>query len=277
MCYFTILRSACGDGLYMRLKIDRFDLFASVLRFLRLVAAAFVAILLGYLVMVVGVGRLFVAGGADIAVPEVIGYNVDEAEKMLADAGLVMKNVGVAKDSSLPEGFVVEQDPEPGITVRKGRTVKVRVSTGLAEVHVPNVVGRTLRQAELILTRIGLHLGEVTDVHDDTVPQDHVIDQTPKARAKVKRGTKVNLLVSLGSEEATILMPANLVGLTVDEAGKALREYELTVGTVTTEPSVSVPAGRIIRQSPDIGEQVKKGEPVDVVISSGPPGEPPPP
>jgi len=277
LCYFTILRSACGDGLYMRLKIDRFDLFASVLRFLRLVAAAFVAILLGYLVMVVGVGRLFVAGGADIAVPEVIGYNVDEAEKMLADAGLVMKNVGVAKDSSLPEGFVVEQDPEPGITVRKGRTVKVRVSTGLAEVHVPNVVGRTLRQAELILTRIGLHLGEVTDVHDDTVPQDHVIDQTPKARAKVKRGTKVNLLVSLGSEEATILMPANLVGLTVDEAGKALREYELTVGTVTTEPSVSVPAGRIIRQSPDIGEQVKKGEPVDVVISSGPPGEPPPP
>jgi beta-lactam-binding protein with PASTA domain len=255
----------------MNRHAERFDLFKAVLRFLRLVAAAFVAIVLGYVVMVVGLGRLFSAGGAQVPVPEVIGYNVDEAEKMLADAGLVMKNIGVAKDSSLPEGFVVQQDPEPGISVRKGRTVKVRVSAGLAEVHVPNITGRTLRQAELILTRIGLNVGEVTDVHDDTVPKDHVIDQTPKARTKAKRGTKINLLVSLGSEEATILMPVNLIGLTVDEAAKALREYELTVGDVTSEPSTSVPAGRIIRQSPDIGAQIKKGDPVNVVVSGGPP------
>jgi beta-lactam-binding protein with PASTA domain len=255
----------------MALKIGRVDLVKELFRFLRLVAAALVAVVLGYLILVVGFGRLFTAGGEEVAVPEIIGHNVDEGEKILADAGLVMKEIGVAKDSSLPEGFIVEQDPEPGIRVRKGRTVKVRVSAGLAEVHVPNVIGRTLRQGELILTRIGLTVGEVTDVHDDTVPKDHVIDQTPKPREKVNRGTKVNLLVSLGSEEVTILMPVNLVGLTVDEAAKALREYELSVGNVTTEPSATVPAGRIIRQAPDIGEQVKKGEAVDLLISSGPP------
>jgi beta-lactam-binding protein with PASTA domain len=255
----------------MALKIGRVDLVKELFRFLRLVAAALAAVVLGYLVLVVGFGRLFSAGGEEVAVPEIIGHNVDEGEKMLADAGLVMKEIGVAEDSSLPEGFIVEQDPEPGIQVRKGRTVKVRVSAGLAEVHVPNVIGRTLRQGELILTRIGLSVGEVTDVHDDTVPKDHVIDQTPKPREKVNRGTKVNLLVSLGSEEVTILMPVNLVGLTVDEAAKALREYELSVGNVTTEPSATVPAGRIIRQSPDIGTQVKKGEAVDLLISSGPP------
>jgi beta-lactam-binding protein with PASTA domain len=255
----------------MQLKIGRVDLLKGFLRFLRLVAAGLVAIVLGYLVLVVGLGRLFVAGGEEVAVPEIIGHNVDEAEMMLADSGLVMKEIGVSKDSSLPEGFVVQQDPEPGIKVRKGRTVKVRVSAGLAEVHVPNVVGRTLRQAELVLTRIGLTVGEVTDVHDDTVPKDHVIDQTPKPREKVNRGTKINLLISLGSEEVTILMPANLVGLTVDEAAKTLKEYELAVGSVTTEPSMNVPAGRIMRQSPDIGEQVKKGEAVNLIISSGPP------
>ena len=118
----------------MQLKFGRVDLVKGLLRFLRLVAAALVAILLGYLVLVVGFGRMFVAGGEEVAVPEIIGHNVDEAEMMLADAGLVMKEMGVAKDSSLPEGFVVEQDPEPAIKVRKGRTVKVRVSAGLAEV-----------------------------------------------------------------------------------------------------------------------------------------------
>ncbi len=255
----------------MQLKFGRVDLVKEFFRFARLVVAALIAVLLGYLILVVGFGRLFVAGGEEVAVPEVIGHNVDEAEMALADAGLVMKEIGVAKDSSLPEGFVVEQDPEPGIKVRKGRTVKVRVSAGLAEVHVPNVVGRTLRQAELVLTRIGLTVGEVTDVHDDTVPKDHVIDQTPEPREKVNRGTKVNLMVSLGSEEVTILMPVNLIGLTVDEAAKALKEYELRVGSRTAEPSTAVPAGQIIRQSPDIGEQVKKGDAVDLVISSGPP------
>jgi beta-lactam-binding protein with PASTA domain len=63
----------------------------------------------------------------------------------------------------------------------------------------------------------------------------------------------------------------NLVGLTVDEAAKALKQYELSVGTVTTEPSATVPAGRITRQRPDIGEQVKKGDKVDVTVSSGGP------
>jgi serine/threonine-protein kinase len=256
----------------MALKYGRVDLVKEFFRFLRLAAAALAAVVVGYFILVVGFGRLFVAGGEEVAVPEIIGHNIDEAEKMLADAGLVMKEIGVAKDSSLAEGVVVEQDPEPGIKVRKGRTVKIRVSAGLAEVHVPNVVGRTLRQAELVLTQIGLNVGEVTDVHDDTVPKDHIIDQTPKPHDKVNRGTKVNLLVSLGSEEVTILMPVNLVGLTVDEAAKALREYELSVGNVTTEPSTAVPAGRIIRQTPDIGEQVKKGEAVDLLISSGPPG-----
>jgi serine/threonine-protein kinase len=255
----------------MQLKFGRVDLVKEFFRFARLVLAALVAILLGYLVLVVGFGHLFGGGGEEVAVPEVINRTVDEAEIALKDAGLVMKEIGVAKDSSRPKGVVVEQDPEPGSKVRKGRTVKVRVSAGLAEVHVPNVVGRTPRQAELVLTRIGLNVGVVTDVHDDTVPKDHIIDQTPKAPEKVNRGTKVDLLVSLGSEEVTRLMPVNLIGLTVDAAAKALKEYELRVGSVTAEPSTAVPAGQIIRQSPDMGEQVKKGEAVDVVISSGPP------
>jgi len=71
-------------------------------------------------------------------------------------------------------------------------------------------------------------------------------------------------------EKVTVLMPANLVGLTVDEAAKTLREYKLDVGGVSTEGSSDMPAGRIIRQRPDIGEQVKQGDTVDLVISSGP-------
>lgn len=241
-------------------------------RFLSQVGAGFVAVLLGYVIMVKGFGGCAGTEKKDVVVPEVIGRSVEEGEALIAERGLKMEETGEAKESSLPSGYIVSQDPEPGTTVKEGRVVKIQVSGGLGEIHMPNLVGNTLRQAERILSRNGLVIGEVTEVHDDVVPADHIIEQNPAPHKKVKRGTKVSLMVSLGSEEATILMPVNVVGMTVDEAAKTLKGYDLAVGNVTAEPSTLVPEGRIIRQSPELGVNVKKGDTVDLVISSGPPG-----
>ncbi len=237
------------------------------------VAAGFLAILAGYLILVLGFGGVINKAQPPVVVPEVVGRTLEESEAILGEKGLVLENAGETKDSSLPAGYIVSQDPEPGMNSRKGRSVKVRVSAGLGEVHMPNVTGRTLRQAEIVLSRMNLKVAEVTEVHDDTVPKDHIIDQTPKPHKKVKPGSKVTLLVSLGSEEAEILMPVNVVGMTVDEAARTLKEYDLGVGNVTQEPSLSVPEGRILRQNPDIGMNVKKGDRIDLVISSGLPPE----
>ncbi len=252
--------------------MDKQALRKGLLRFLTQASAGFVAIVLGYIIMVKGFGGCAGTEHLETVVPDVIGYSVAEAEAVISERGLKMENAGEVKESSLPAGYIISQEPEPGATVREGRTVKVRVSGGLGKIHMPNLVGNTLRQAERILSRNGLVIGEVTEVHDDTVPADHIIEQNPPPHKKVKRGTKVSLMVSLGSEEATILMPVNLLGMTVDEAALALREYELAVGNVSSEPSTTVPEGCILRQSPGLGENVKKGDAVDLVISGGPPG-----
>jgi beta-lactam-binding protein with PASTA domain len=242
-----------------------------LIHFLRQVGAGFVAILLGYVILVKGFGGCAGTERPEAVVPDVIGQSLEEAEALIVERNLKMENAGEAKESSLPAGYIVSQDPEPGASVKEGRTIKVRVSAGLGKIHMPNLVGNTLLQAERIIKKNGLVLGEVTEVHDDTVPADHIIEQLPAAHEKVNRGTKVSLMVSLGSEEATVLMPVNLIGMTVDEAAGALREYELAVGNVSSEPSTTVPEGRILRQSPELGENVKKGDTIDIVISSGPP------
>ena len=251
--------------------MDRQAFKKGLIRFLAQVGAGFVAIFLGYLIMVKGFGGCAGTERPETVVPDVIGHSVEEAEALIVERNLKLENAGEAKESSLPAGYIVSQEPEPGVTVKEGRTVKVRVSGGLGKIHMPNLVGNTLRQAERIISRNGLVLGEVTEVHDDAVPADHIIEQNPEPHKKIKRGAKVSLMVSLGSEEATILMPVNLVGMTVDEAAGALREYELAVGNVSSEPSTMVPEGRIIRQSPELGENVKKGDAIDIVISGGPP------
>ena len=82
--------------------------------------------------------------------------------------------------------------------------------------------------------------------------------------------------VSLAITIPTVAVP-DVVNLTVAAATIAITNAGLTVGTVTTEQSTSVPAGSIISQSPTAGTVVRPPVPVSLVVSSGAPPPPPPP
>lgn len=61
----------------------------------------------------------------------------------------------------------------------------------------------------------------------------------------------------------------NLVGLTVDEANKALKKADLGSGNVSYAYSVSVQKGKVISQTVPAGEEIELGKEVGFVISSG--------
>ncbi|HID57079.1 TPA: PASTA domain-containing protein, partial [Candidatus Poribacteria bacterium] len=65
-------------------------------------------------------------------------------------------------------------------------------------VEVPNVVGRRIEDAERILINLQLRPIVETRRFSNTVPENHIIAQSPQAGMKVKLGGKVNLVVSLG-------------------------------------------------------------------------------
>jgi len=220
-----------------------------------------------YLLSILVCGRIFMHRGDEVIVPDVIGLSYEEADAILKQAQLVAVKGG-EEDSTYPPGFVVKQRPEAGLKVRKDRKVTLRVSSGTGEIHIPNLVGLPLRQAEMILKRIGLSVGEVQQITSDEVPESNIISQSPEAHLKAKRGSKVDLLVSLGTEKAFIVMPS-VIGLDLQSAKKAFDEWGLKLGEITEEVNPNITKGRIIRQSPPVGEQVKKGDEVDLVISSG--------
>jgi beta-lactam-binding protein with PASTA domain len=64
-------------------------------------------------------------------------------------------------------------------------------------------------------------------------------------------------------------MMANVVGQTQTAAQTAIIGVGLTVGTVTTAPSTTVPAGNIISQTPTAGTVVPLNTAVSFVISAG--------
>jgi hypothetical protein len=76
--------------------------------------------------------------------------------------------------------------------------------------------------------------------------------------------------VSVTNIDNDVAVP-NVVGLTQAAAQTALTNAGLTVGTVTTSPSETVPAGNVISQTPAAEASTTLGSAVALVISSGPP------
>ena len=212
-------------------------------------------------------GRFIGPRSDSIAVPNVVGQAQAAASSAVVAAGLVVGTVTQQASASVPSGNVISQNPAAGASVAAGSAVNLVVSTGPAPVTVPNVVGQTQAAASAAITAAGLTVGAVTTQVSASVPAGNVISQNPAAGASVAGGTVVSLVVSSGP--ALISVP-NVVGMTEPAAAAAIFGVNLTLGTISTANSETVPSGLVISQSPAASTQVAARTPVSLVISIGP-------
>ena len=101
-------------------------------------------------------------------VPDVVGTNVEQAQRNIAVAHLTAQIQEV--DSAVQRGQVLKQNPPGGTTVKAGSTVTLTVSRG-NQAQMPNLHGLTETQALATLQRLGWTgtLHEVfTEVNDPT-------------------------------------------------------------------------------------------------------------
>src|SRR5215210_8971419 len=108
-----------------------------------------------------------------VAVPDVIGQNVDQATRILDDKGFEVAIKAVPNIA--PRNQVVEQDPIPtnrgGGKAEEGSTVTLSVSSGPAIVQVPAVVGLTQDEARKRLESAGFSQVVVAERFSETVPR----------------------------------------------------------------------------------------------------------
>lgn len=131
---------------------------------------------------------------------------------------------------------------------------------------VPRVVNLPVSDARSALEFEGFTV-KVTEKHSDDVAREHVISSAPSAGERIKRGTPVELVISLGIEQVSV---PELSGLTKDGAIAALGQARLEVGKVTEEYSEEVDAGSVISSSPAAKQRVDHDSVVDLVVSKGP-------
>jgi beta-lactam-binding protein with PASTA domain len=130
----------------------------------------------------------YVQRGKTTKVPNVVGKPLDQAIKMLSDAGLVGKKAETRTDKQYPEGTVVVQTPPSEAEVKFGRGIYLTVSGGEPLVVVPGLRGLTLRAATFSLEKSSLALGTVKYELSEEYPQGNVIDQDIPENSKVPNG-----------------------------------------------------------------------------------------
>jgi serine/threonine-protein kinase len=130
--------------------------------------------------------------------------------------------------------------------------------------EVPRVVGKQLLEAREILEREGFEVEE-SRVRSEA-PFDQVVDQDPNPREEADEGSTVVVEVSGGP--GTVRVPT-VRGLPQAVAIEALDKRDLTA-TVDRRPSETIETGIAIRTVPAAGEEVERGERVQLFVSSGP-------
>jgi beta-lactam-binding protein with PASTA domain len=216
-----------------------------------------------YLGFAAGAARLALKA-REVKVPDLRGRRLNASSALLTDLGLSLK-VDEARrpDAKVPAGHIAIQDPNPGDAVRRGRSVKVWLSGGARVAKVPMLVGETERTATLHLQQDGLALASVSEIRSNDYAPDIVVAQEPSPNGT---GTDVSLLVNRGERGATYLMP-DLIGVNGDRAAEFLRGRGFRVTVVGRQPYPGVPAGIVLRQSPQAGFQIAPGEPISLEVS----------
>jgi beta-lactam-binding protein with PASTA domain len=129
-----------------------------------------------------------------VELPDAIGASEADARGRLRDLGLRVRVVRVVAPD--PAGTVVGQSPRPGAEVREGTTVTLRVSTGPAELAVPDVTGLDEASARLELENAGFDV-RVTDQSTDDPAQDGVVvAQSPGGGSTAREGAVVTITVA---------------------------------------------------------------------------------
>lgn len=129
---------------------------------------------------------------------------------------------------------------------------------------VPTLVDRTVDEARNKAENFGFSF-EIQDYeNNDAVASGNVILQSPEAGVKARHGTTIYCIVSLGPAAPTV---PNLIGMTLDEATRALEESGLTLGSVSYRIS-EIEIGYVCEQSVTAETEVTNGQTIDVVISA---------
>jgi serine/threonine-protein kinase len=199
--------------------------------------------------------------GGTANVPLVNGESYAQAATQIKAAGL--NPVRNNESSSVKAGLVISTNPDNGNSVAKNSNVTVNVSTGPANIALPNLQGQQSSAAQAQLKNAGFSNVSVVSDSQSTLPSNEVDHQSP-APGSYPPNQAITLYVSGGG----IKVPS----VTNDTAAEAIATLTglgfTNVHTVSTSAPASqmVEPGTVYNQTPASGQVVPSSALIQIFV-----------
>ena len=230
-----------------------------------------VGALLVALAVATGLGYLLFAKplhpfGSQLLVADYTGMTQTQAQRAVVNAGFRARFTKSASET-VPADRVIRQSPQAGTAVDRNQVIELVISNGKPLRGLEDVRGYSVSDAQRSLQQEGFAV-TVVRRFDNTV-KDNVIDQSPKAEAKVPEGIRVTLIVSNGP--APVVVPS-FVGMKTQAAQALADRAGVTIDA--TQTIAGEPPDTVSSQSIAKGTKVDRGATVRLVINTGMPSQP---
>lgn len=212
--------------------------------------------------------------GDNIVVPTLLRMDYNEAREALTERELIAEILDTSEfNPDFPRGSVINQYPEEGSTVKKGRAIQLTINPMKPrKIEIPQLIEKTKRRAIYDLESKGFKVGELSYVPyigKDVVVDIKVDGKSVTEKDRFEKGTVVNLVLGQGIGDNRIAMPY-LRYMTLSDAKAILLKASLNLGSVIYDDEVTDSTAAVVYQqspAPSLEPNVNQGAQVDLWLT----------
>jgi len=209
--------------------------------------------------------------GESVSVPDLSGYTYEEGAEILERSNLEYEvSLDSGFNTELKPFAILKQIPESNSQVKTGKTIYLTLNArNPPMLKMPNLVNTQLKNAQEILSNMGLERGDIIYVPDIGI--NVVLEQKYRGvnvaeGFEIPKGARIDLIVGDGLGNQILSVP-DLKGMDETDAEFLILGSGLRIGEKYLVDTDSVGPGQVLRQSPPPAKQVKTGELIDLWIA----------
>ena len=209
---------------------------------------------------------LYIRKGKTVRLIDVKNKTLDRAMLELSSEGFKSMVFDTLYTSEIDPQIVIDQYPSSGGKIKKGRTVRLKISRPEKKIFVPNLVGQSRRSSEITLRQVGLEIDTIYNEYNPDYPQGTVAWQFPKAGDYINKGLGIQLTVSQGLPPDFFQVP-QLFGLSLNKAKEEIAKARLKIGKISYQQNEDLVPYTVLDQSISPGTVLDRSSQINLIIS----------
>ncbi|KRO18589.1 Stk1 family PASTA domain-containing Ser/Thr kinase [Lacticaseibacillus saniviri] len=216
-------------------------------------------------IALIGVGAALASGGSKTAVPDLRGMTQAQAKTTLTSQRLSLGSVTHAYSDTISEDRIIRSHPAANSKVKTDATIDVVISKGPKLYQIADYTGRSYSDVAAMLEKRGFTVKKEL-ASSNSQPIGQIMSQDIDSDKQViAKQTTITFTVSSGPKRFAL---RDLSGYNEKSVRDYANELELNLN-VENEYSDDIAEGTLIRQNPEAGAMLSKGDTLTVVMSKG--------